>query len=117
MLWISSGQHMQNMNDTHMECKQLNLPLWTAKVVKTLSPIEKNRTTFGEKHFEEKKKKQRLYIEYQYSLFHFKQSLTLCNPCTDAYKHFQTWSPKTIKYSSQWNKNSSVQGVFMWSSV
>ena len=46
--------------------------------------------------------KMRLHIEYQYSLFHFIQSMTLynCNSYTNAYKHYQAWSHKTIQYNS-----------------
>ena len=60
---------MQTMNDTR----------WNEK-----------KKTFGDKTFKEiKKKKMRLYIKFQYSVFHFMQNLTLCDSSTNTCKHFQ----------------------------
>ena len=69
------------------EMQTIKSPTMNSKGCKNNFPPLKRIEQLLEKNILRKKK---LYIEYHYSLFHFMQNLTLCNPCTDAYKHFQT---------------------------
>ena len=52
-------------------------------------PLKKKKKLLEKKHFEEIKKKKRLHIEFQYSIFHFMQILTPCDSSTYTCKHFQ----------------------------